>query len=119
MAFYNQPPEAILRDLGSSPAGLTEAEAQARLERDGKNLLQGKKRKGLLRTFFGSLCDRMTIVLFLAAGASYAASRIAGETDYDFIIILAIVLIAAVVIGKLLTSKEKREKCRVKLLWMH
>ena len=67
----------------SSPAGLTEAEAQARLERDGKNLLQGKKRKGLLRTFFGSLCDRMTIVLFLAAGASYAASRIAGETDYD------------------------------------
>ena len=21
MAFYNQPPEAILRDLGSSPAG--------------------------------------------------------------------------------------------------
>ena len=97
MAFYNQPPEAILRDLGSSPAGLTEAEAQARLERDGKNLLQGKKRKGLLRTFFGSLCDRMTIVLFLAAGASYAASRIAGETDYDFIIILAIVLINSVI----------------------
>lgn len=28
-------------------------------------------------------------------------------------------VIAAVVIGKLLTSKEKREKCRVKLLWMH
>ena len=29
MAFDNQPPEAVLRDLGSSPAGLTEAEAQA------------------------------------------------------------------------------------------
>lgn len=39
----------------------------------------------------------MTIVLFLAAGASYAASRIAGETDYDFIIILAIVLINSVI----------------------
>ena len=79
MAFYNQPPEAVLRDLGSSPAGLTEAEAQARLERDGKNLLQGKKRKSLLRAFLGSLCDRMTIVLFLAAAASYTASRIAGR----------------------------------------
>lgn len=97
MAFYNQPPEAVLRDLGSSPAGLTEAEAQARLERDGKNLLQGKKRKSLLRAFLGSLCDRMTIVLFLAAAASYTASRIAGETDYDFIIILAIVFINSVI----------------------
>ena len=97
MAFYNQPPEAVLRDLGSSPAGLTEAEAQARLERNGKNLLQGKKRKSLLRAFLGSLCDRMTIVLFLAAAASYTASRIAGETDYDFIIILAIVFINSVI----------------------
>lgn len=51
MAFYNQPPEAILRDLGSSPAGLTEAEAQARLERDGKNLLQGKSARDCCAPF--------------------------------------------------------------------
>ena len=45
MAFYNQPPEAVLRDLGSSPAGLTEAEAQARLERDGKTFFRAKSAK--------------------------------------------------------------------------
>ncbi len=31
MAFYNQPPEAVLRDLGSSPAGLTEAAKSAKV----------------------------------------------------------------------------------------
>ncbi len=42
--FYDESKEAALLAVDSSPQGLTQAEAQARLERNGKNqLARGKK----------------------------------------------------------------------------
>ena len=37
MKFYNEKAEEVLERLGSSQQGLTNAESEARLERDGKN----------------------------------------------------------------------------------
>ncbi|MBQ1206474.1 MAG: HAD-IC family P-type ATPase, partial [Clostridia bacterium] len=63
------------------------------LERYGKNELREKKRKSFLRRFFDALCDRMTVVLLIAAAISFATSYISGEGFADPIIILLIVLI--------------------------
>ena len=44
--FYNESKEAALQAVKSSSQGLTQAEARARLERNGKNqLAQGEKRQ--------------------------------------------------------------------------
>lgn len=97
MELYNKTVAEVFGALGTSADGLSADEARARLEKDGKNVLESGRKKGIIRSFLSSLCDRMTVVLFLAAAASYAASRMAGETDWDFVIILAIVAVNSVI----------------------
>ncbi|MBR5286522.1 MAG: cation-translocating P-type ATPase [Clostridia bacterium] len=63
------------------------------LARYGRNEISEKKRKSFLRRFFEALCDRMTVVLLIAAAISFATSYISGEGFADPIIILLIVLI--------------------------
>ena len=67
--------------------------AEELLKLYGRNELSEKKRKSFLRRFFESLCDRMTLVLLIAAAISFATSYISGEGFADPIIILLIVLI--------------------------
>ena len=63
------------------------------LARYGKNEIREKKKKSFLRRFFEALCDRMTVVLLIAAAISFATSYVSGEGFADPIIILLIVLI--------------------------
>ncbi len=67
--------------------------ASERLARYGRNELSAKKKKSFLQRFFLALCDRMTVVLLIAAVISFATSYISGEGFADPIIILLIVLI--------------------------
>ena len=67
--------------------------AEELLLRYGRNELSEKKRKGFLRRFFEALCDRMTVVLLIAATISFATSYVSGEGFADPVIILLIVLI--------------------------
>lgn len=73
--------------------GLSEKEAQRRLERYGPNRLEGTRALGLLRRFWGQLRDPMILVLLAAAGLSLWASG--GEDWLDAAIILLIVLVNA------------------------
>ena len=50
--FYNESKEAALQAVKSSSQGLTQAEARARLERNGKNQLAQGKKDSLLKRFF-------------------------------------------------------------------
>jgi magnesium-transporting ATPase (P-type) len=57
------------------------------LARYGKNEIREKKKKSFLRRFFEALCDRMTVVLLIAAAISFATSYVSGEGFADPIII--------------------------------
>lgn len=107
MRYYQQDASAALEALGSSQNGLSEHEAAARLERDGKNKLEGAKGKSLIRRFFEQLADPMTIILLVAAAISGVLAVVESEGFADVIIILAVVLINAV-LGVYQESKAER-----------
>ena len=73
--------------------GLTQGEAERRLERYGPNRLERGRRQGLLRRLWGQLTDPMVLVLLAAAGLSLWASG--GEDWLDAAIILVIVVVNA------------------------
>ena len=87
--------------------GLSQAQAEERLKKDGKNTLESKKKDTFIKKFFLSLCDRMTIILLLAAAVSFVTSVIGGESAVDTIIILAIVVLNSI-IGVIQENKAEK-----------
>ena len=67
MKFYCSAKEAVLEELHSDAAGLTQQEAEMRLEQNGKNRLEAAKGKSLLRRFLEQIADPMIIILLIAA----------------------------------------------------
>lgn len=79
--------------------GLSEQEAQKRLEKNGKNELEQAKKKSKLKMFFKQFADLMIIILFVAAIIS-AVVAITQKEYSDLIdvgIILFIVLLNAII----------------------
>ena len=87
--------DEVLASLGSTPEGLSDAEAGSRLQKDGPNKLREAEKESLLRKFFDELKNPMTIVLIAAAIVSAVTSVYAGESLADTVIILAVVVINA------------------------
>ncbi len=88
-------------------SGLTDAEAQRRLTRDGYNEFTKKKHKSLMVKFLEQFKSFMIIVLLVAAVVSGVVGYMHDEGFADTIIILAIVVLNAV-IG--LIQEAKAEK---------
>ena len=86
--------EALER-TDSRRGGLSAREAARRLERDGKNVLQGAGRPPVWLRFFLQFKDPMILVLLGAAGLSLAAGG--GEDWLDAAIILLIVVVNAAI----------------------
>lgn len=96
MNFYAENVEEVLSEVKSSAEGLTEAEANRRLEEQGKNRLAEGKKDSLIKQFLKQLADPMIIMLLVAAAVSGVLAVTRGESFADVIIILAVVLINAV-----------------------
>lgn len=92
---YLEEKEKVLEALGSSMAGLSDAEAAERLAKEGPNRLKEEKKESVFRKFLGELKDPMTIVLIIAAAVSAVTAIYANESLTDAGIILAVVLINA------------------------
>ena len=92
---YLEEKEKVLEALGSSMAGLSDAEAAERLAKEGPNRLKEEKKESFFRKFLGELKDPMTIVLIIAAAVSAVTAIYANESLTDAGIILAVVLINA------------------------
>ncbi len=108
MKFYCTDKEAVLQELDAAAEGLTSAEAQKRLEQNGKNKLAAAKGKSLIRRFLEQLADPMIIILLVAAAISgVLAAMTPGESFADVIIILAVVIINAV-LGVYQESKAEK-----------
>ncbi len=107
MKFYCTDKEAVLQELDAAAEGLTSAEAQKRLEQNGKNKLAAAKGKSIIRRFLEQLADPMIIILLVAAAISGVLAVVENEGFTDVIIILAVVLINAV-LGVYQESKAEK-----------
>ena len=107
MNFYREEVATVLKEVGSSPAGLTSAEAAERLEKNGKNKLKQAQKDSLLKRFFAQLTDPMIIILLVAAAISAVLAIIEKEFPSDVIIILTVVLINAI-LGVYQESKAEK-----------
>jgi len=108
MKFYCENAEEVLVKVGSSESGLSQAEANKRLEENGKNKLEAAKGKSIIRRFLEQLADPMIIILLAAAAVSGLLAAMEPEGEFvDVIIILAVVIINAV-LGVYQESKAEK-----------
>ena len=83
--------------LSSSEEGLSDAEAAARLEKYGRNVISETKPKSIWRMIFEQLSDVMVIILFIAAVFSLVMYFIDGEGLAEAIVIFAVIALNAAV----------------------
>ena len=101
--------------------GLSSSEVTRRLERDGYNKLQEKKKKPLILVFLSQFNDPMIYILLASALISIAISIYSvvsghGEADWiDAIIIMAVVLLNSI-IGTVQESKAEKSLDALKKL---
>ncbi len=95
--WYHEDLQTLFASLRSQDEGLTASEASRRLNENGRNELSQTEKNGFLKRFFKGMCDRMTIVLLIAAAVSFVTSYISGEGYADPIIILIIVVVNSLI----------------------
>ncbi len=94
---YVQTAEAVIRELETSPSGLSSAQAEKRQAQYGPNKLKEGEKPSLLQRFLTQLKDPMLIILLIAAAVSAATGMLSGENEWaEVIIILAVVLLNAI-----------------------
>ncbi len=103
---YTKEWDQVLGEMQSGPEGLSQEEAQARMERCGKNKLQEAEKITLFARFVAQLKDPMILILVAAAVVSGITSLYEGESLTDVIIILAVVLINSI-LGVVQESKAE------------
>ena len=102
MKFYCEEKSTVLAEVKSSEAGLTSAEAAARLEANGKNKLKEPEKISWFRRFLNAINDPMIYLLLGAALISTLTTLYqnmaagANESYADLFIILFVVLINTV-----------------------
>ena len=107
LKHYCEDIDIVLKETKSTAEGLSEQEAAARLEANGKNKLAEAKKDSLLKRFVNQLMDPMILILLAAAAISGVLAVVEGESFADVIIILAVVIINAV-LGVYQESKAEK-----------
>ena len=113
--FYTSQVDEVLTELNSSANGLTNEEAKARLEKNGKNALDEAKKRPMILKFFDQFKDLMIIVLLAAALISGVLTVVqnvrAGTNEYGELIdsgLILLIVIVNAIIG--LVQEGKAEK---------
>ena len=104
--LYQRTQDDILAELNSSASGLSEEQAEERLERYGENKLAEAKKMTVLQRFFQQLKDPMLLILLAAAAVSAVTNALSGESFTEVFIILVVVLLNAV-LGVIQESKAE------------
>lgn len=107
MRFYLENMEQVFQQVQSSANGLSQAEVDSRLQRNGKNKLAEGEKVSLLMRFVKQLFDPMTIILIVAAVISGVTASYANESFADVFIIMIVVIINAV-LGVYQESKAEK-----------
>ncbi|MDR0884335.1 MAG: cation-translocating P-type ATPase [Oscillospiraceae bacterium] len=107
MKHYLETVDAVFAEVGSTAAGLTQAQAEAHLVANGKNKLDQAEKDSMIKRFFGQMKDPMIIILLVAAAISAGMAVVEGAFPTDVIIILTVVIINAV-LGVYQESKAEK-----------
>ena len=109
MEHYFKSAEETLKSFETTKNGLSNEEAQKRLEKYGKNKLKEAKKESLLHRFLKQLADPMIIILIVAAAVSAFLAVIEGEGGEGFtdVIIIGAVVIINAVLGVVQESKAE------------
>ena len=108
MKDYLMTSEEVLKSRKSGPEGLSSADAQERLARDGRNKLAEAKKDSLLKKFFDELKEPMLIILMIAAVLSVITSMAAGEVEFTDAVIILIVVLLNAILGVMQESKAEK-----------
>jgi Ca2+-transporting ATPase len=104
--YYNKSIEEALSELESdSASGLTNAEAERRLEQNGANKLESAKKKSLFVRILAQFKDFLVIILIIAAVISVIAAE--GTDGLKDALIIAAILIVNMVIS--ITQENKAD----------
>lgn len=108
MVWHNSSVEDIQQSLNTDTVrGLTEQEAEKRLEKYGLNKLPQKRKKTFIEKMLAQFKDFMVIILLIAAAVSILTTIIAGEYDWiEPIVIISIVILNAI-LGVVQESKAE------------
>ena len=107
MEYYLETATKVLKELKSSEEGLESKEAEARLEKQGKNKLAEEKKDTLFKKILNSIMDPMIIMLIVTAIISAVVAKVQGDSFTDVFIILFVVVINTIM-G--LVQESKAEK---------
>ena len=107
MKFYLESVENTFKEVSSDPHGLSAQEAEARLQKYGKNKLAEGKKVTLLQRFLEQLSDPMLIILMVAAVVSGITNYLSGESPVDVFIIMFVVILNSV-LGVIQESKAEK-----------
>lgn len=110
MIPHSDEKRVILEALNTdATSGLSDSAAAEALEKFGKNRLEEKKKKSLVRRFFEQFCDVMIIILIAAAAISFGIAvyeKNPGEFFEPALILLIVVLNA--IIGVMQENKAEK-----------
>ena len=113
MKHYLHSVDEVFEAVNSTPEGLSSAEAEKRLQENGKNKLAEAKKVSMFSRFIDQLKDPMIIILLVAAVISAVTEFIEHDPSAgmyvptDSIIILVVVLINAI-LGVIQESKAEK-----------
>ncbi len=101
--WFNKESNEIINELSTNLInGLSSSEAKLRLDQNGLNKLEGKKKKSIFQLFLAQINDVMIYILLIAAIISFMVGEVS-----DSIIILIVIIINAVV-GVIQESKAEK-----------
>ena len=111
MKFYLEQVDSVFNHVKSSENGITTAEAEKRLDENGKNKLKEGKKKTIIQRIMEQLSDPMIIILIVAAVISAITEWFEGGHFHfvfptDTVIILVVVVINTV-LGVVQESKAE------------
>ena len=110
--YYMEGSQEVLQELESSPQGLSSAEAEARLAKNGKNKLKEAEKESLGRKFVNSLADPMIIMLIVAAAIQAVVTVVESSGvptlgDFADVIVILVVVVINTIMSLVQESKAE------------
>ena len=107
--WYKQGIDEVISILKSNKEyGLSKKEVDKRAVKNGKNIIEEKKKESIVIKFIKQFNDFMIIILIIAAIVSAVVSKIQGENDYIDSIIIVVIVVLNAIMG--LVQEERAEK---------
>ena len=110
MKYYLTQSEEVLAAVHSTEGGLSSAEAQKRLEENGKNKLKEAEKDSLFKKLIKALADPMIIMLLVAAAIQAVVALIKANWRFDFSEFADVLVILVVVIINTIMSLVQESK---------